>query len=238
MGKVGRICLGRVLLVGGGYEYLRMLVNLGYAGAQTIDEAEIVLFTGGEDVHPSLYNENALATTHSNIQRDRMEMAIYAEALKRKIPMVGICRGGQFLNVMNGGKMWQHVNEHGGTHLAHRAGRSLNTNKQKSFLVTSTHHQMMRPHESGEVLLVANKSTRRDSFAESQECAQKFDDDVEAVWYEETKCLCFQPHPEFGNAPAHCLEYFEELMDTLILPAMLLDDELQQFIVANTGGNK
>lgn len=57
------------------------------------EEADLVIFTGGEDVDPSLYNEPRHPRTSSNITRDIREKDIYEYCLDKKIPMLGICRG-------------------------------------------------------------------------------------------------------------------------------------------------
>lgn len=58
-----------------------------------IEQADLVLFTGGEDVDPSLYGEKENYTTQSNIIRDKKEIEIYKKALSLGKNMLGICRG-------------------------------------------------------------------------------------------------------------------------------------------------
>lgn len=57
-----------------------------------LEEAKIVLFTGGEDVDPSLYGKQKHRTTHSNLERDLYEKEIFEKMRKSQIA-VGICRG-------------------------------------------------------------------------------------------------------------------------------------------------
>lgn len=190
----------------------------GYKGTRDISEADIVVFTGGEDVDPCLYGERPLKTTFFNPIRDAVEVDAFTQAVYNEKFMVGICRGAQFLNVMNGGKLWQHVDNHLGDHLIRDeiTGRDIK--------VTSTHHQMMRPAENGEIVATAAKSTIKQygasitppgqsrHYPEGQwtgkTCVE--DPDVEVVYYPETYSLCFQPHPEYDSLTT--LEYFEELM--------------------------
>ena len=103
----------RVFVVGGGFQYVKMFFDAGFRGAKNVQDAHIVCFTGGEDVNPELYGEKPLKGTHFSRDRDGVEAYYYGEALSAGKPMVGICRGGQFLNVMNEGKLWQDVNNHG-----------------------------------------------------------------------------------------------------------------------------
>jgi gamma-glutamyl-gamma-aminobutyrate hydrolase PuuD len=211
----------KVYIVGGGLEYIRLMFTLGCDGAKGLDDADVVLFTGGEDVNPELYGEVPMAKTNFNRARDEKEKAIFDGALDRDLPMVGICRGGQALNVFNGGKMWQHVTNHAGNHIARIEVPPFNgPNKlRRTIEVTSTHHQMMIPTDDAIVLLTA--SIALEKHAPSYSKIGKPDEaepDIEAVWYDDTACLCFQPHPEFGYAPAECVDFFEECFDNFIVP--------------------
>lgn len=209
----------KVYVIGGGYDYIRLLYQLGFDGAKGIADADILLFTGGEDVDPGLYGEQALRTTMFNRNRDDKEVNLFNEAKEKNIPMVGICRGGQFLNVMNNGKMWQHVNGHTGDHPIWPVGPKNTLGE--AILATSTHHQMMRPGEKGTVLAIGKKATKLQSFGQDVERPEPVSSDTEVVWYPDTKCLCFQPHPEMRGASDELVKYFDELMDNYIIPSVL-----------------
>lgn len=230
--------LGRILLVGGGMEYIRLFLMMGYEGATSINEADAICFTGGEDVDPSLYGEKALRSTYSNIDRDKLETQIFRAGQKLGLPMVGICRGGQFLNVMCGGSLYQDVDGHRGSHIAYE-NLPKGSNKKKKYpeglMVTSTHHQMMIPTKAGKVLLVADESTNRHQFGRSVTGPAKMQD-VEAVWYQEERCLCFQPHPEIPQASKECVSLFSHFMDEYVLPELPLPEAILK--VVNTPEKK
>lgn len=193
----------RVFIFGPGHmAYLLMFLEYGYKITHEFWEADLVCLTGGADVHPKLYGERILVGTHADIERDRRDGLIYHEAIEQNIPIVGICRGGQFLNVMNGGKMWQDVDGHAGSHdmTVVETGQVIE--------VTSTHHQMMIPTAEAEVIATATKSTKRK--ADNKEVTNPKDPDIEVVFYPKTDSLCFQPHPEFAKEP--CRDYFFELL--------------------------
>ncbi len=57
-----------------------------------INDADIVIFTGGEDVHPSLYNCKPHYTTYANLQRDLAEMEEFRKIKPNQL-VIGICRG-------------------------------------------------------------------------------------------------------------------------------------------------
>jgi GMP synthase-like glutamine amidotransferase len=215
----------RVLVLGGGYEYIKLMYDLQFSGAKTPEEADVILFTGGEDVHPSWYGENVLKCTFASIERDRAEKVVFDYAVEHGIPMIGICRGGQFLNVMSGGRMWQDVNNHCGNHKMQEVLPAKCPRKPRILEVTSTHHQMMLPTDKATVLAVGVDDkgkplcTERQSFAEqvAGQDMKKYPD-YEVLWYPETRALCFQPHPEFPGAPKACKEYFDEVVENYVLP--------------------
>ena len=207
----------RVWIAGGGHEYARMFIGRGWDTVDFPDEADLIQFTGGSDVHPMYYGECSHPTTHSDLSRDRNEHDIFTDFLNRK-PMVGICRGGQFLNVMNKGKLYQDVDNHalGRTH-AILIG-SPDSDHHRIIQVTSTHHQMMRPTVEGQVLAYAHQSDIREHMTKHHVVRDEEEghDDVEVVLYRDTDCLCFQPHPEFDRSPKECTDYYFELINQLM----------------------
>ncbi|MBK7175362.1 MAG: gamma-glutamyl-gamma-aminobutyrate hydrolase family protein [Bacteroidales bacterium] len=65
-----------------------------------------VIFTGGEDVVPGRYGKiSDTARCEMNPERDTLEFALIAKAFKLKIPVLGICRGQQLINVARGGSL-------------------------------------------------------------------------------------------------------------------------------------
>lgn len=67
-----------------------------------------LLFTGGQDVSPELYGEEALPVCGELCpSRDRMEKPLLLGAIERDKAVLGICRGFQFLNAALGGKLYQ-----------------------------------------------------------------------------------------------------------------------------------
>jgi putative glutamine amidotransferase len=78
-----------------------------------LDRLDGVLFAGGADIHPSRYGapqENLIYPPE--LARDRFEFALVEGALDHELPILGICRGLQLLNVNGGGTLHQHVPTH------------------------------------------------------------------------------------------------------------------------------
>lgn len=215
-----------VFIVNGDHDYRSMFADRGWVETNVLQEADLVLFTGGEDVSPSLYGERTHPRTWANANRDKHETSIYKKALELGVPMVGICRGGQFLNVMNGGKMWQHVENHGisGTHPANVTGFIGNIG------VTSTHHQMMIPNNDVEhiVLITAQLLGKKERMGDGgigiiTRYPGVGEEDVESVYYPETHSLCFQPHPEFKSGEGDCRDVFFFFINNYLLSNITMD---------------
>lgn len=191
--------------------YERMYTDAGWDVCKGPLKADLIQFTGGEDVSPCLYGEERHRTTGDNLERDLYEAGFFAFARRMGIPMAGICRGGQFLNVMSGGKMYQNVSAHA-TGLNHPL-TDIETGRVLS--VSSTHHQMMRKGEAGVLVASANLGGWKEFVDAGGEVVRRHDPepDTEVVYYPDTKALCFQPHPEFFEREHECPQYFFELLD-------------------------
>lgn len=77
---------------------------------ETIEALHGILFSGGADIDPSVYGQEAHpATTGTRPDRDRGELALLRAALERDVPVLAVCRGFQLLNVARGGDLQQHL---------------------------------------------------------------------------------------------------------------------------------
>jgi putative glutamine amidotransferase len=77
---------------------------------ETLDRVDGVVFSGGSDLDPELYGEEAHAETVGVVrERDDFELRLMRAALARDLPVLAICRGSQVLNVALGGSLEQHV---------------------------------------------------------------------------------------------------------------------------------
>jgi gamma-glutamyl-gamma-aminobutyrate hydrolase PuuD len=77
---------------------------------ETLDALDGLVFTGGPDLDPTLYDAEPHPETHNiRPERDRAEIALLTAALERDLPVLAICRGSQVLNVALGGDLEQHV---------------------------------------------------------------------------------------------------------------------------------
>ena len=159
-----------------------------------------LVIPGGRDVSPKFYGEKIQSRTQSpDNHRDRLEIAFVNEALKRDIPILGICRGHQVLNVAMGGTLIQHINGHVGHN--HRVQimngtRHFGHIKNHDLKVNSLHHQAIKDLAPG--LRIAAVGME--------------DNVIEAVEGKEHSFVVgVQWHPEMSPTPR-----FRREMDTLV----------------------
>jgi len=186
----------------------RLFTTRGYEKATSIEDADIVVWTGGEDINPKLYNEQPAGASWWSDSRDSDDISAIERA-KGKF-LVGICRGAQLLNVIpNGGSLWQDVNNHGGgVHNIH----DLITGE--TIQVNSIHHQQLRLTDKAELVASTNLSTEKYSYAGTWKASvdSSPDPDVEVAWYPHTRSLLFQGHPEFDQNGSTG-NYFHRLLE-------------------------
>jgi putative glutamine amidotransferase len=125
------------------------------AGTRVLPDVDGLLLPGGWDVDPELYGQPAdPATGPIDRELDDTEMRLIKLAHDVRLPIMGICRGQQVINVALGGSLRQHIEGHevrayGRSHLAHtidveatsELGRAAGEHQIK---VNSLHHQAVK----------------------------------------------------------------------------------------------
>ena len=94
--------------------------DAGVTPAEVVRRAGALVLTGGEDIDPRQYGEQPsddIDYMPFDSARDEMELSITRAALDDDLPIYGICRGMQLLNVAMGGRLVQHLDGHSGTEL-------------------------------------------------------------------------------------------------------------------------
>lgn len=71
-----------------------------------------LLLTGGEDIHPQQYHEEFAGSGKPDVKRDEEETRLTTGALRLSVPILGICRGMQIVNVCQGGTLVQDIPGH------------------------------------------------------------------------------------------------------------------------------
>jgi len=117
------------------------------------DICDGIIFTGGEDVDPGFYGEvKSEECARTSPHRDEFERKLFYAVTERKKPILGVCRGIQFLNSILGGKLYQHIPNHRGT--THKAavypGSVLyECAGSEVITVNSLHHQAIKKLADG-----------------------------------------------------------------------------------------
>ena len=129
-------------------------------GTPALPDLDGLLLPGGWDVDPAFYGEPKDDKVGPiDRELDETELRLFQQAREKEIPVLGICRGQQVINVAMGGSLVQHLEGHevralGRSHLAHtievdpssELGRAAGEHKIR---VNSFHHQAIRRLASG-----------------------------------------------------------------------------------------
>jgi gamma-glutamyl-gamma-aminobutyrate hydrolase PuuD len=186
-----------------------MFLERGWGISKNIRDADLIQFTGGADIEAHLYNLPHHKSMYYSEGRTAKELAAYEIAKKLGKPMAGICRGAQFLNVMAGGSMWQHVNGHGMSH------RMSAVRSETTVEVTSCHHQCMIPTDKADVLMVAHEASRMEKMNTDGSIDVVTGDKLETMEvlaYWDMGLFCWQGHPEWERKPSLYFSYIERLL--------------------------
>lgn len=116
-----------------------------------------ILISGGGDIDPAVYNGHPHERVYNvDPDRDALELTLVSAARRHKIPLLGICRGLQVINVVMGGTLFTDIHDQFPTSIEHSTGKfdymahPVNINKgtrlsaivrQEKMEVNSLHHQ-------------------------------------------------------------------------------------------------
>ncbi|MDQ6919734.1 MAG: gamma-glutamyl-gamma-aminobutyrate hydrolase family protein [Candidatus Dormibacteraeota bacterium] len=196
----GTISEGKQVKYGQNSSYVRAIEQAGGVPLLIPPQASIdelfdildgILFTGGGDLEPTLYDTEDRGSKGIDKDRDALELALARRAVDDGLPIFGICRGQQLINVALEGGLLQDVGAHRqdagreaathqvevepGSHLAEVLGERVDVN--------TFHHQVVDPQRIGRGLKVSAFSADGERF-------------IEGLESDDGKILAVQWHPE------------------------------------------
>lgn len=201
------------------FTYTKDCVKEGFEGIDAL------VLWGGEDIHPSFYKAtphrlNGAGLTPST--RDVWEWKAMQYCKAQGIPIIGVCRGAQFLCAFAGGKLIQHVSGHtGGYH-------EVMTPEGELFYTNSYHHQMLDVEGTKHQLLAWTRHARsQEYFGEKSETPEHIKEliatgkwkEPEMVYFPEVRGLAIQGHPEWAGDD---LKLFKEKSVQLVLDHLMV----------------
>lgn len=170
---IGITCITTDLAIGIGTSYINAIEHAGGTPVllplvrdnncieDFISLIDGLLLSGGVDVDPLFYGEEPVpAMGKIDVDKDYVEMALISTALKLDLPILGICRGIQVLNVAAGGTLYQDIYANPGKILKHRqdapgsyathtldvyeSSKLMTIIKQTKIRTNSFHHQAVK----------------------------------------------------------------------------------------------
>jgi len=149
---------------------------------------EGIILTGGEDVDPKLYGEN-IEWMDISPRRDQTEQKLLEIAMERKLPVFGICRGMQFINVFFGGKLVKNIKEEitldhvpGKDHITRIINEKIISDLGKKEIAVNSYHN--------QAVTTSNLSPYLNAFAVAEHGI------VEGLYHPSLPIMGIQWHPE------------------------------------------
>lgn len=176
------------------FNYERYIASLPAVPVTALNPGEIascqgLLLPGGGDITPAFFGENNRGSRQIDTELDILQLQALDYAIRRRIPVLGICKGMQVINVAFGGTITQHLptaslHQYCGQDQYHvtsiQKGSCLHTLYGESAIVNSAHHQSIKNLGNGLLPI--------------QWCP--LDGCIEALVHRELPILGLQWHPE------------------------------------------
>lgn len=159
-----------------------VVITPGMTAEEVQSAVGMVILPGGADVLPSRYGEiPSFFTGRANPHLEHFDNTILLKLIKNKIPVFGICRGLQTINVLFGGKLNQHIYQHPKSFNDEDLVHKVVTKNGEEFKVNSFHHQAVS--KLGVGLLMEARSDGARTY-------------IEAISHSTLPVFAVQWHPE------------------------------------------
>lgn len=166
---------------------------------QITEEMDGFLFTGGQDVSPDLYGQNRTEKCGASCkERDEMEKLLFHMVYEKDKPLLGICRGIQFINAVMGGTLYQDLPSQHPSDIGHHQTPPYDVPVHSVSIVEHTPlHELLQK----ETLMVNSYHHQAIRMLAPQALAMAVSEDglTEAICVPEKKLIWgIQWHPEFS----------------------------------------
>jgi putative glutamine amidotransferase len=175
--------------------------------SSAFDSMDGLLISGGADLDPALYGETLNGANAPDPGRDEIDAAAFSAAAARGIPILGVCRGLQAVNVFSGGGLVQHVDDH--ESLPYPAHAAEATRHDLRLVPGTRLHRLLHGQSEIEVNSFHHQAVDRTRLAPGRRAsglvAHDGGDLVEALEAEDDERWLFaiQCHPERRESSPH-----------------------------------
>lgn len=181
-----------------------------------------LVISGGADVAPEAYNEVPIRPEWSgDADRDRYELEAIRLAFESDVPILGICRGHQLINVAFGGSLYQDIETQVGPEILHRDAVTYNKNQHNIVIRKPSLLFDRYGVETGRINSVHHQSIKEVADGFRVEATSTEDQIIESIiWEGEAYVRGVQWHPEF-----------QEVSETELLKTDPLVEEFREAIL-------
>jgi len=159
-------------------------------------DIDALILSGGGDLNAKTYGEENVRTIEVSDKRDEFEFLALEKALKRKIPVLGICRGMQLINVFFKGSLWQDIDEFGAITSDHTDLKGEEDTIHKVRILKDTMLYEIIGEEIIEVNSHHHESVKKPGDTLKISAYSLKDEIIEGIENQELKVIAVQWHPE------------------------------------------
>jgi GMP synthase-like glutamine amidotransferase len=187
-----------------------------------LQDCAFIILWGGLDIHPKYYDEQKHPTSDAIFEgtRDTFEFSIATKAIDLGIPIVGVCRGAQWLSILAGGSLYQNIQHHNeSSHMV--KWRRNDGVGWSNGVVNSAHHQAMCLHSMPpqEVIPLAwSSSSHICEYMDGDSIGSDPTHVLEACYFPKIKGLAIQGHPEWLDSQHPFVDMSRVWFNNHILP--------------------
>ena len=212
-----RSTYARAIFAAGGVPLVLPATTNAAEVARLLDQVDALVLCGGEDVAPARYGTApSPALEKVKLLRDAWEYALLDEAVRRRLPVVGTCRGLQIVNVYFGGTLWQDLPSERKSDVRHRHGGDKTYVRHPISIVPGSRISGLFGGATNAVVNSWHHQAIRDLAPGFRVTARASDGVIEAIEADTLPIAAVQFHPEvhFANdGEREFLEFFRRLPD-------------------------